>query len=332
MYLNFDTAPNDIWKYFYKTLPNSEPINGTNVAAVSKNNECFISNSYFNANTEEGVITYKINDNKMLISDCLFYECNATGTGGGAINFNCNSSIVQYRTCGYKSTVADTDKAHHAYIKLPLNTININYLYASSFLSCGDSVKQNTNYIYQGKNRIKSINTSSCEAIKNAGIYFLGPTTIGNITYSTFSQNKADDQIIAFSSKKYQMHHCNILNNSLTTTSSGNKGTCYAYQAAVQIDHCSFFGNSPTTREFSVNVFSNKNSITVKDCFFDKENKGDSFAYGNVIFENNISEYYLNQLPHLSTNKCEAQYQLTLPTKAVIKDLKQMIYNVRRKH
>ena len=106
------------------------------------------------------------------------------------------------------------------------------------------------------------------------------------------------------------MHNCNILNNTCTTNDVNHRGTCYSYQATVLIDHCSFFGNSPTKREFSTYNFSTPSSITVKECFFDRENKEGPITSGSITFENISSEYSINQLPHFSTNKCEAEYPM----------------------
>ena len=210
-YLHFDQSAIGVWELFYNTSPNSQPINGTNVSATSKNKECFLYNCMFIGITTHSAISFEESNIKFLSSDCSFHNC-SSDTNGGSIYFNCSSSIVQYRSCGYKSKTI-SGRGHHSCVELVTNTSYKNYIYECSFYDCGNLEKSHTNYLMYGYIEIKKINTSFCEAKVSSGIYLYEPTDQGNVTHSSFCNTTSNYVIFQLNSHKYNFNFCNVLNN-----------------------------------------------------------------------------------------------------------------------
>lgn len=292
--LHFDQLPNNVWELFYNTQPNSKPIQGTNVQARSTNNECFLYNCIFITITTNSAIYFNVSNNKFLNSDCSFTNCSS-----GSIYFICNSSIVQYRTCGYKSKT-NSDWGHHSYAYLDSKSNNKNYLYESSFYECGNLEKSSTNHLYYGNIEVKSINTSFCEASYFSGIYLNIPTSLSNVTYSSFCNTTSTYTILELDSGNYNFNFCNVLNNE---HKQSNWGTFYAVDSTVLIENCSFLGNTgPGVEFFQYDL----GSITVKDSFCDRIGK----TKGSVTTNSVQNIYSIHNLSHFSSYLCEAEFPI----------------------
>lgn len=297
--LHFDQLPDDVWKLFYNTSPKSEPIQGTNVTARSTNNECFLYNCIFITITTNSAIYFTNTNNNFLNSYCSFTNC-SSNTDGGSIYFNCDSSIVQYRTCGYKSKT-NSQEGHHSYVKLVYNSNNKNYLYESSFYECGNLEKSFTNYLFYGNIEVKSINTSFCEAAWDSGIYLGDPTSLGNVTYSSFCNTTSYYTILSLENGNYNFNFCNVLNNE---HKESDYRTFYAFGSTVLIENCSFLGNTGPGKEF-YQYYSG--SITVKDSFCDRIIDQ---TYGSVTTNNVQNTSSIHNLSHFSSYLCEAEFPI----------------------
>ncbi|EAX82707.1 hypothetical protein TVAG_033180 [Trichomonas vaginalis G3] len=295
--LHFDQSPDDVWELFYNTSPNSKPIQGTNVTAKSTNNECFLYNCIFITITTNSAIYFNVSNNKFLNSDCSFTNC-SSDTDGGSLYFNCNSSIVQYRTCGYKSKT--NSWGHHSYVQLVSKSNNKNYLYESSFYECGNLEKSFTNYLCYGNIEVKSINTSFCKAFSGSGILLNQPTSLSNVTYSSFCNTTSYYLILELDYGNYNFNFCNVLNNE---HKESDYGTFYADGSTVLIENCSFLGNTESGVEFYQDY---SGSITVKDSFCDRIGK----TKGSVTTINvqNISS--IHHLSHFSSYLCETEFPI----------------------
>ncbi|KAI5497852.1 hypothetical protein TVAGG3_0820520 [Trichomonas vaginalis G3] len=296
--LHFDQLSADVWKLFYNTSPNSEPIQGTNVTAKSTKNECFLYNCIFITITTNSAIYFTNANNKFLNSYCSFTNC-SSNTNGGSIYFNCNSSIVQYRSCGYKSKT--NNQGHHSYVELVDKSNNKNYLYESSFYLCGNLEKSFTNYLYFGNIEVKSINTSLCEAGSGSGILLNIPTSLSNVTYSSFCNTTSNYLILELNRGNYNFNFCNVLNNEHKYSIWG---TFYADGSTVLIENCSFLGNTGPGKEF-YQYYSG--SITVKDSFCDRIIDQ---TYGSVTTNNVQNIYSIHNLSHFSSYLCEAEFPI----------------------
>ncbi|EAX84055.1 hypothetical protein TVAG_488500 [Trichomonas vaginalis G3] len=295
--LHFDQSPNNVWKLFYNTQPNSEPIQGTNVTARSTNNECFLYNCIFITITTNSAIYFTNTRNKFLNSYCSFTNC-SSNTDGGSLYFNCNSSIVQYRTCGYKSKT--NSEGHHSYVELVDKSNNKNYLYESSFYECGNLEKYCTNHLQYGNIEVKSINTSFCEAYYDSGILLNIPTSLSNVTYSSFCNTTSNNLILELNRGNYNFNFCNVLNNE---HKKSNWGTFYARRSNVLIENCSFLGNTGPGVEFFQD---DSGSITVKDSFCDRIGKTNKSVTTNNV-QNTSS---IHNLSHFSSYLCEAEFPI----------------------
>ncbi|EAY20003.1 hypothetical protein TVAG_402590 [Trichomonas vaginalis G3] len=291
--LHFDQSPDDVWEHFYNTQPNSEPIQGTNVQARSTNNECFLYNCIFIEITTKSAIYFTNTSNKFLNSDCSFTNC-SSNTNGGSIYFKCNSSIVQYRTCGYKSKT-NSDWGHHSYVDSYSN--NKNYLYESSFYLCGNLGNSRINSLYYGNIEVKSINTSFCEADYDSGIFLWYTTSLSNVTYSSFCNTTSNNLILELDVGNYNFYFCNVLNNE---HKKSDYGTFYGGASTVLIENCSFLGNTGPGVEF---YQWGSGSITVKDSFCDRIDK----TYGSVTTNNVQNIYSIHHHSHVSSYLCEAE-------------------------
>ena len=293
--LHFDQLPNDVWELFYNTSLNSKPIRGTNVTARSTKNECFLYNCIFITITTKSAISFERSNNKFLNSYCSFTNC-SSNTNGGSIYFNCDSSIVQYRTCGYKSKT-NSDWGHHSYVQLDYNSNNKNYLYESYFYLCGNLEKSYTNYLKYGNIEVKSINTSFCEANYGAGIFLWYTTSLSNVTYSSFCNTTSKYFILELYYGNYNFNFCNVLNNE---HKESDYGTFYAFGSTVLIENCSFLGNKGPGVEF---YQLGSGSITVKDSFCDRIDK----TKGSVTTNSVKNIYSIHNLSHFSSYLCETE-------------------------
>ncbi|EAX92241.1 hypothetical protein TVAG_164860 [Trichomonas vaginalis G3] len=295
--LHFDQSPDDVWELFYNTPPNPEPIQGTNVTAKSTNNECFLYNCIFITIITNSAIYFTNTSNKFLNSYCSFTNC-SSNTKGGSLYFICNSSIVQYRTCGYKSKT--NSYGHHSYVELVDKSNNKNYLYESSFYECGNLEKYCTNFLQYGNIEVKSINTSFCEANYDSGILLYEPTSLSNVTYSSFCNTTSNYFILSLENGNYSFNFCNVLNNK---HKESNEETFYAFGSTVLIENCSFLGNKGPGKEF---YQVNSGSITVKDSFCDRIDK----TKGSVTTNNVENIYSIHHLSHFSSYLCEAEFPI----------------------
>ena len=287
--------PNDVWQLFYQNPPQSTPIKGKNIAAKTSQGECFLYESVFIKTTFNSAITFTVNNCKFLISDCSFTECSSSNSFGGAIQFVCDSSIVQYRTCAYKSQTT-SDRGHHSYIDLLYTTNNINYVYESSFYECGNIEKDDVNYMHCGIIDIKSINTSFCKSQYGAGIVLFLAKSIKSVAFSSFCNITATYSIIYSDRCKYNFTHCNVLSNHRNIPSHG---TYFAPDSIIIIENCSFLDNSGSVIEF---FQSGSGSIIVINSFCDKQ-----VGAGNVVFTNVQNSYSVHNLPLFSSYTCEAK-------------------------
>ncbi|EAX81478.1 hypothetical protein TVAG_519560 [Trichomonas vaginalis G3] len=297
--LHFDQLPNNVWEHFYNTSHNSKPIQGTNVQATSTNNECFLYNCIFITITTKSAIYFTNTSNKFLNLYCSFTNC-SSNTYGGSIYFNCNSSIVQYRTCGYKSKT-NSDRGHHSYVQLVDESNNKNYLYESSFYECGNLEKSYTNHLWYGNIEVKSINTSFCEADYDSGILLSVPTSLSNVTYSSFCNTTSNYTILELNRGNYNFNFCNVLNNE---HKKSDYGTFWAHGSTVLIENCSFLGNTGSGKEFYQLFFG---SITVKDSFCDRI-IGKTYQSVTTYNVQNISS--IHNLSHFSSYLCEVDYPI----------------------
>ena len=297
--LHFDQLPNDVWELFYGTQPNSKPIQGKNVPITSTNNECFLYNCIFITITTNSAIYFTNTSNKFLNSYCSFTNC-SSNTNGGSIYFKCNSSIVQYRTCGYKSKT-NSQEGHHSYVYLVDESNNKNYLYESSFYLCGNLEKFDTNHLQYGNIEVKSINTSFCEANFDSGILLYEPTSLSNVTYSSFCNTTSNYRILELNNGNYNFNFCNVLNNE---HKKSDYGTFCAFVSTVLIENCSFLGNTGPGKEFYQD---DSGSITVKDSFCDRIIDK---TYGSVTTNNVQNIYSIHNLSHFSSYLCEAEFPI----------------------
>ena len=193
--LHSDQAPNDVWELFYENSPKSVVISGNNARIMSRENECFLYNCIFiDIKTNYSAIYFDYWNNKFLSSDCSFNNCSSRKFSG-SIYFKCESSIIQYRTCGYKSKTNDA-WGHHSYIYLAPKSNEKNYLYESSFYECGNLKNSATNYLACGNIEVKTINTSFCKAKEESGISLASPTSLCNVTYSSFCNTTSKYRIL----------------------------------------------------------------------------------------------------------------------------------------
>ena len=292
-----DQAPNDIWELFYETTPKSSPVSGQNVATQVSENECFLYDCIFIITTNSA-ISFEKSNNKFLNSDCSFNNC-SSNTNGGSIYFNCSSSIVQYRSCGYKSKT--NDQGHHSYVESVYKWNNKNYLYESSFYECGNLEKSFTNYLQYGNIEVKSINTSFCEANFDSGIILYEPTSLSNVTYSSFCNTTSNYLILSLDWGNYSFNFCNVLNNEHKKSDYGT--TFSAFGSTVLIENSSFLGNTGPGKEFYQKRIG---SITVKDSFCDRIDK----TYRAVTTNNVQNTSSIHNLSHLSSYLCEAEFPI----------------------
>ncbi|EAY11092.1 hypothetical protein TVAG_045160 [Trichomonas vaginalis G3] len=285
---------------------------------MSKANECFLYNCIFIDITTQSAIYFTNANNKFLNSYCSFNNC-SSNTDGGSIYFKCESSIVQYRTCGYKSKT-NSYWGHHSYTELVDDSNNKNYFYESSVYECGNLEKTGTNCLRYGNVEVKSINTSFCEAEDVSGIFLEARVCLCNITYSSFCNTTSSSSIIGLLGGNINLIFCNVLNNEQNKSRSG---TLRSVVADILIENCSFLGNTGPGVEFYQD-YDSPGSITVKDSFCDRIDK----VTGSVTTNNVQNTSSIQKLSHFSSYICEVNVQTRPHSDAFYHPS----YNIRRVH
>ena len=227
------------WELFFST--NSPSITTTTRVSLTVENSFYFKNCLFNnlSSSSHGGAFYvssSSDDSKVLIEDTTFSECTSYYNGGGIYFYN-KGQIVLYKICGNKCKTSST--TYSGQISLTVTSlasssiIPHHYIILSSTINCGSYTtmdysqiksegKYNTIRCDCGNQLIDTVNASNNNCYRMSFIGLYGSSNensyvTNQIKYCTSSNNKDTDgiNIITYSSRKYTLSNCNIINNEI---------------------------------------------------------------------------------------------------------------------
>lgn len=306
MHFHKDQAPDDVWKQYYdETYDGNNYKNCDNCEIATNKNEIYVYQSRFQ-HLSSSSISITSDNFKFLHSSCFFFDCSNSGNGG-AINFDCLSSIVQRRFCTI-NTFSTNNIGFHSYVNLKNNNVDRqNYIIECSVASCQKQNRNHIIYSQYGFFGIFSSNISKNSVNSYSGFYMNYAKGAAIINFTTFEGNSAKQYIClchAYSPEgMFEDYKCNIVNNSQDTN---NWGIIYA-NAIVLIKDSTILGPYGKGRPFARNSYG---YLYIIDCRVDSFDISTNGASGTFITQNVIKTNDMNILPHLSTYQCIAKVKL----------------------
>lgn len=301
-----DIAPEDVWKMFYDDKYDGNEYNNCEKCKISsKQKKIYVFKGKF-YDLNSGSINIETDEIEVLHSSCFFTNCSRY-SNGGAVHFNCISSIVQHRFCTTNSYVTG-GSGFHSYTNCINNDLeHKNHITESCIAHCNRQDKYYSITIICGNCGIFSSNISRNCAYSAPVFSIENAKGKSNITFSTFEGNSASSSlclVFRMSSQGfYEVYKCNIVNNS---QESSNWGIIHTL-AEVTFKNCTILGPYGKGMPFSYEP-SDRYKFYIINCNVDsleRYNDGQTF-YTSVIVKANET----NLLPHLSTYLCDAIIKL----------------------
>lgn len=242
--------PSDVWKQYYdQSYDGNKYENCDNCIVYAFQNELYVYKGLFHE-LLSGSISVTSKDVKFLHSACFFDAC-SRNSNGGAIYFNCQSSIIQHRFCTFNTTVTDGE-GFHSYSNLIDNNIeNKNYLIECSISSCSQPSKSYVAALYFGFCGVFSSNISNNHVYHFSGYAFTNVKGTSITNFSTLKDNYAEGYICAQHRNTalgdYNIYASNFINNSQVMSILG---TVNANDNMI-ITNCTFHGSYGNGKPFS---------------------------------------------------------------------------------
>lgn len=247
-----------------------------------------------------------INSNNIkFLHSCCFFEKSTRNSNGGAIYFQCQSSIVQHRFCT-KYTYTTSGYGFHSYTDLKDNKIDRqNYIVECSISSCSQISSSELLYFNYGNCGIFASNITKNDVNFYSGFYIENARGLALINFSTFEENDAKDCVCLNHHISpvgyYEDYMCNIVKN---TQSGTFLGIIFANND-MTVKNCTVFGPYGKGKPFAKN-----GDFAVINCHVDDitcyDNGGPGiFSSSGIIFDK--SQIILS---HLSTYNCHAHNSL----------------------
>lgn len=315
LFLHNDNAPADIWNEFYeRAYDGNKYTNCENCNVSAKQAAIYVYQSIYHdlSNGSISISSVQIN---FLHSSCFFDECFKKGKGG-AIYFECESSIVQHRFCT-TNTYIENSHGFHSFVNVGSNDFEKqNCIIESTIANCKDLNSYSLIYS-SGYFGLSSANFSHNQAYAYSDYTILSsdnPQKI-KINYSTFENNYAQSTTCLYHSNGlHELYKNNIVNNS---QNQSIHGIIRAYaKSIVTIKICTILRQNGNGKLFSAD---NNGKLYLQDCYVDSfdanvyTNEYDvaTFRTNRALFNNS-----LNDLPHLSSFNCMAKIKLSTKSKS----------------
>lgn len=276
-------TPEDVWYSYFKSEYKGENYSRCSKECefTPKSNELYVYDSSF-IDDRDGAISVTKDGVQFLHSSCIFDKCYRS-TKGGAIYFECKSSIVQRR---FRSTNASTDESgFHSFTDLVEKSNNDNLIEESTICLCSNEEKSSTIFADYGKVGISSSNITKNNVEYYSGFDSFYATNLGNISFSTFEDNHAkEDHCLGHGESTYRYFCCNMINNSQDSTSYGvfyiNSGEFIIENSVI----CGDYGNGN-----SFYCYYSNDKFTIVNCNIDPFSTGNLGTYNitQTFFEEN---------------------------------------------
>jgi hypothetical protein len=241
----------------------------------------------------------------LLVESTSFFSCKTSGSYGGAICYNSQSSgqSVLHTVCGNDCSTSGS-YGHHIAIFVYNTALTKNYVNYSSFSRCLNEQQGEALSIYNGKICCPSLNVSMNRCSWCSAIYFIHYSDSNSVTcslsYSSIVDNSAvSSTCIYFSSSgvKSEIKSCNILRN--TQGNLDAQGTIYPYKNLVIEDSC-ILENKATYIFYQAD---SSYSITLSNCTVDSFSNS-----GRLTTQNTVTKSFILGLNHMSTRNCHSEY------------------------
>jgi hypothetical protein len=280
--------------------------------SASSDGGVYILNSLFNrctSTSDGGALYCSTSGPELLIESTSFFSCKTSTQYGGAIYFSNtnNGQSVLYGVCCNDCCTSGNSYGQFAYIYVRDTVSNKNYVNYSSIARCLNEISSSRYilYLYNGKIYCPSVNISMNKCEYHSGISYFPFKDLSLLTsslsYSSFTDNNSSKFHCIYSGKDtiYKMKCCNILRNTLVSTSWG---VIYSTGNLTIEDSC-ILNNiaSHTFETYSYNI------ITLSNCTVDKT------AYiGKMTIQNTATKSFIHTLNHMSTQNCHAEYTFAI--------------------
>jgi predicted outer membrane repeat protein len=301
--LSLLTYPKTEWNdYFSGTTPSiyssqlfTSRLNPSNISV-------YVSNCLFRdiTSSSSGGALYCTSITYLLVESTSFFSCKTSNGNGGAIYFYYSSGqCVLHGVCGYDCCTTDSSDHQFAYILVNSAASSKNNVNYSSIVCCVNVNARFTLYLYYGKIRYQSVNSSMNKCRGRTGIC-CWPSGNCSFSYSSFVDNNAtvDVCITCYGTNHFEIKSCNILRN--TQNSLNSLGTFYTEGPLTIQDSC-ILENKATYIFHQANAY----TITLSNCTVDSTSNNK-----NLIIQSTITKSFILALNHISTQNCHSEYDV----------------------
>lgn len=289
-----------IWERFVGKNPKPSVISLKNKCITEAGDFLILNNVYKGIKNAAALNIGNNNGNNVISANTLFDSCNSKSSGGSICIEN--GLCIQYRVCSFGSNIISNGEpvgAHSA-----VKTIEENYVIESSIMkSRGYS---STLYIECGKQIIDSTNISYNSCYRSSAVKCYN-NSFHIINYTTICNNTSESQAISLHrSSNQQIFRCNYLGNN--ASGKYNHGIIFINNANLMyISYCTFLKNDAEYIFY----------VTLTD-FYIIDQCHALEPTRKIINKNTkiaIVNYFPNNLPHLSTQYCQALITFILQKK-----------------
>ena len=267
-----------------------------------ENNNVYVTFSVFNSCSSTGsseyggAICFQQSNSKVLVEFCTFYHCSNLNTYGGAIFKSAGDCIIT-KTCGVRCSTP----SYGQFIRTSLDSssdIHRNEIIECCITESGeDFSNQGSQVISLYGSAIKILTTNfsdnHVQTYSAAGCYPNEYSTIDYecyINYCQISTNTAEQNVVLWFRRvnlqinpQHLVENCNIIRNT-QKANNANNGLFHGDGVTVNVNHCSFSGNSG-----QYIFYGNVKTMNLNDCYLpDDQRKGININWGNSVSEFSI--------------------------------------------
>jgi hypothetical protein len=237
--------------------------------------------------------------NYLLVEYSFFFSCKASISQGGAIYFNNQNSgqCVFYGVCGFGCccTYHSSSWGQFSWINTKDDAVSKNYVNYSLIANCINERADSSNTVNHGNGKIycTSVNISRNKCNSRSVIlcypYSSSSTITCSMMYSSFSDNIAYDYICIWINRVSTKHEMKCCNVIRNTHSSSSYGLIHAYGNLIIEDSC-FIENTATY----IFCASSSYMITLSNCTVDKITNT-----GSLTIQKTVTKSFIHTISYI---------------------------------
>ena len=300
------SSPEDdnIWKFYFNSGLTGNPTKYCqNCNLPAGQGQYYLDECNFYDDNNRVINFDPIENSLFLHNRCSFSNCTSTSSGSCIyFKIGSNSSIVQRKFCCTKCQSQSQYGAHFSYTYVDKD--NLNFFIESSLFDVGKKGVGLSIYAERDNIIVSSTNFSSCKASWGPAGWFKSLNVIytTKYNYTTVVNNLATEQMILDIWYNALIDSCNIINN---TKTKSDFGIIYHLCNSLTVKSCSFINN--TAPQGSYLICNSYDQLTVDSCYIDNSIPN---TYNSSIVPTNTREPFTNNLIHLSTGNCQAEFAI----------------------